>query len=179
MTEQIRSIPVSSTVGASRPAQGIRRGLTGWLRPAARVPYAQLTVLPSLELPRGRMGSEQEARITTDRLFTAAGWTVQDFKVADIHGVRGVVLPEFAVNDGFAFPFADYLLDIDGIAAGVIGPKNQGATLTGMEIRSARYAQCLPASLHVWRRALPFIHGPAEVCAAGETPVHSVGGLMK
>ena len=102
------------------------------------------------------MALEQQARKTIDRLLAAAGWAVQDFKVADIHAARGVALREFALNAGFGF--ADYLLYIDGKAAGVIEAKREGATLTGVEVQSGKYAQGLPASLPAWRRPLPFLY---------------------
>ncbi len=38
----------------------------------------------------------------------------------------------------------------------MIEAKKEGATLTGVEVQSARYAQGLPASLPAWRRPLPF-----------------------
>jgi type I restriction enzyme R subunit len=60
----------------------------------------------------------------------------------------------FPLNPGHGF--ADYLLYIDAKAAGVIEAKKAGATLTGVEVQSARYAQGLPASLPAWRRPLPF-----------------------
>ena len=51
---------------------------------------------------------------------------------------------EFPLATGFGF--ADYLLYVDGKAAGVIEAKKQGATLTGVEVQSGRYAQGLPAA---------------------------------
>jgi type I restriction enzyme R subunit len=102
------------------------------------------------------MTPEVRARQTIDQLLTAAGWAVQDLKAADIHAARGVALREFALNEGYGF--AGYLLYVDGKAAGVIEAKKQGATLTGVEAQSGRYAQALPASLPAWRRPLPFIY---------------------
>jgi type I site-specific restriction endonuclease len=99
---------------------------------------------------------EQRAREAIDRLLAAAGWAVQDFKHADIHAARGVALREFVLDAGQGF--ADYLLYVSGKACGVIEAKKQGATLTGVEIQSARYAQGLPASLPAWRRPLPFVY---------------------
>ena len=87
-------------------------------------------------------------------MLTAAGWSVQDVAQANIHAARGVALREFPLNTGFGF--ADYLLYIDGKAAGVIEAKKEGTTLTGVEIQSARYAKGLPASLPAWRHPLPF-----------------------
>ena len=95
---------------------------------------------------------EQLSRQTIDRLLTAAGWAVQDFKAADLTAARGVALREFELNPGHGT--ADYLLYVDGKAAGIVEAKKQGATLTGVEVLSARYAQGLPASLSAWRRPL-------------------------
>jgi len=41
------------------------------------------------------MNPEERARQSIDRLLTAAGWAVQDFKAADLHAARGVALREF------------------------------------------------------------------------------------
>ena len=100
------------------------------------------------------MTPEQKARVSIDTLLQQAGWHVCNMADANIHGYRGVALREFPLNPGFGF--ADYLLYIDGKAAGVIEAKKEGATLTGVEVQSARYAQGLPASLPAWRRPLPF-----------------------
>ena len=42
--------------------------------------------------------AEQHARIEIDRLLTAAGWSVQTFKQANIHPARGVALREFPLR---------------------------------------------------------------------------------
>ena len=99
---------------------------------------------------------EQHARQTIDQLLTAAGWAVQDFKAANLQAARGVALREFELHPGHGT--ADYLLYVDGRAAGVIEAKRLGATLTGVEAQSARYAQGLPAALPAWRRPLPFLY---------------------
>jgi type I restriction enzyme R subunit len=99
---------------------------------------------------------ERLARRRIDRLLTAAGWAAQDFKAADLAAARGVALREFELNPGHGT--ADYLLYVDGKAAGVMEAKKQGATLTGVEIQSAKYAQGLPASLPARRRPLPFVY---------------------
>jgi type I restriction enzyme R subunit len=102
------------------------------------------------------VSAEQAARQTIDKLLAQAGWAVQHFKQADIHAARGVAIREFVLNEGYGF--ADYLLYVDGKAAGVIEAKKQGATLTGVEIQSSRYAKGLPASLPAWRRPLPYVY---------------------
>lgn len=102
------------------------------------------------------MGSEQQARETIDRLLTQAGWVVADYKDTDIHAACGVALREFVLAGGFGF--ADYLLYVDGKAAGVVEAKKAGATLTGVEAQSGKYSQGLPAVLPAWRRPLPFLY---------------------
>ena len=64
----------------------------------------------------------------------AAGWHVCDVEDANIHAAQGVAIREFPLAEGSGS--ADYLLDIDGRAAGVIEAKKFGATLTGVERRS-------------------------------------------
>ncbi len=102
------------------------------------------------------LAPEQAARQKIDALLGAAGWTVADVAQANILGARGVAVREFPLATGFGF--ADYLLYVDGKAAGIIEAKKLGATLTGVEAQSGRYAQGLPGSLPAWRRPLPFVY---------------------
>jgi len=96
---------------------------------------------------------EQEARQIIDQLLQAAGWVVQDVKAANIHVGRGVALREFPLP---GYVFADYLLYVDGRAAGVIEAKKVGVTLTGVEIQAERYTKGLPPGLPAWHNPLPF-----------------------
>lgn len=91
------------------------------------------------------MTPEAKARKTIDALLEQAGCHVCDMADANILAARGVALREFPLNPGYGF--ADYLLYIDGRAAGVIEAKKVGSTLTGVEVQSARCAKGLPASL--------------------------------
>ena len=54
------------------------------------------------------------------------------------------------------YGFADYLLYVDGNAAGVIEAKKEGVTLTGVETQSDKYTKGLPAGLPGWSNPLPF-----------------------
>ncbi|MBU7574871.1 MAG: DEAD/DEAH box helicase family protein [Hydrogenophaga sp.] len=105
------------------------------------------------------MTPEARARQTIDALLIAAGWHVCSVANANIHAgdgaVKGVAIREFPLNPGHGF--ADYLLYVNGKACGVIEAKKEGATLSGVEGQSARYAQGLPATLPAWRRPLPFV----------------------
>ncbi len=112
---------------------------------------------------------EQQAREEIDRLLAAAGWRLFDLAQANIHAGRGVALREFPLKSGHGV--ADYLLYVDGRAAGVIEAKKKGSTLTGVEIQSGRYAQGLPDALPAWRRPLPFLYESTGV------EIHFTNGL--
>jgi type I restriction enzyme, R subunit len=101
------------------------------------------------------MTPEARARQTIDALLTAAGWHICDVASANIRAATGVAIREFPLDAGFGF--ADYLLYVNGKACGVIEAKKEGATLTGVELQSGRYAQGLPTALPAWRRPLPFV----------------------
>ncbi|OIQ90414.1 type-1 restriction enzyme R protein [mine drainage metagenome] len=96
---------------------------------------------------------EQSARSKIDALLAAAGWAVQDAAAANIHAARGVAIREFPLP---GYGFVDYLLYVDGRAAGVIEAKKEGVTLTGVETQSDKYTKGLPAGLPRWRNPLPF-----------------------
>ncbi len=102
------------------------------------------------------MEPEQQARIEIDRLLEQAGWHVCDADRVNLHAARGVAIREFPLEKGHGY--ADYLLYIDAKAAGVIEAKHQGATLSGVEIQSDKYAKGFPANLPRWRKQLPFAY---------------------
>jgi type I restriction enzyme R subunit len=101
-------------------------------------------------------GPEDKAREQIDRMLVQAGWDVQDVKKAAIYSKQGVAIREFPLKTGFGE--ADYLLYVDGKAAGVIEAKKEGTTLTGVEIQSGRYSKGLPDNLPAWFRPLPFCY---------------------
>lgn len=98
---------------------------------------------------------EREAREKIDALLAAAGWHVCDASIANIHAARGVAIREFPLP---GHGFADYLLYVDGKAAGVIEAKKAGVTLTGVETQADKYTQGLPAGLPRWGNPLPFAY---------------------
>ena len=99
------------------------------------------------------MSSESQARENIDHLLTQSGWHVCDADKANIHASRGVAIREFPLP---GYGFADYLLYVDGKAAGVIEAKKEGVTLTGVETQSDKYTKGLPDGLPRWRDPLPF-----------------------
>jgi len=99
---------------------------------------------------------EDLARQNIDQLLTAAGWIVQDRGAANITAGRGVAIREFPMKKGHGE--ADYLLFVDGAAAGVIEAKRKGETLTGVEIQTAKYSEGVPDDLPAPRRPLPFLY---------------------
>jgi type I restriction enzyme R subunit len=89
-------------------------------------------------------------------LLTAAGWLIQNRDSINIEAGRSIAIREFPLAHGHGF--ADYLLYIDGYAAGVIEAKKAGVPLIGVEIQTARYSQGLPQNLPAPRRPLPFCY---------------------
>lgn len=68
------------------------------------------------------MPNEQAARAGIDRLLTAAGWSVQDYKDYDPGVARGIALRDVSLKDGHR----DDLLLVDGVAVRVIEAKREG-----------------------------------------------------
>ena len=95
---------------------------------------------------------EQEARGVIDEMLDQSGWAVQDLKKANLQAKSGVAIRNFSLKPGHGF--ADYLLYVEGKAAGVIEAKRFGSTLTGVEIQSGKYTAGLPESLPAWYRPL-------------------------
>ena len=103
---------------------------------------------------------EDQAREHIDQALEQAGWKVQDYKSANLHTGRGVVLRNFPLVSGHGF--ADYLLYVDGKAAGIIEAKKEGVTLIGVEVQAEKYSKGLPTDLPASIRPLPFsIKAPA------------------
>jgi len=88
---------------------------------------------------------ERDARAEIDRLLGLARWSVQNVDQADLRAGRGIALREIPLKPGHGK--ADYLLYVDGKAAGVVEAKRAGAKLTGVESQSTRYSDGLPAAL--------------------------------
>lgn len=93
---------------------------------------------------------EQQAREKIDQLLTDAGWVLQDRDVFDRNAALGVVVREFSLPKGSC----DYLLFIDGKAAGVIEAKKAGVTLSSVAEQSAKYMTQLPEHLASWDKFL-------------------------
>ncbi len=67
-----------------------------------------------------------------------------------------VAVREFPLRSGHGT--ADYLLYVDGRAAGVAEAKPEGHTLTGVEAQSGKYGAGLPDNLPYYIRPLPFLY---------------------
>jgi len=102
----------------------------------------------------GRVKPEEFARQEIDRHLKAAGWAVQDRKAVNLHAGPGVAVREFPLASGPV----DYLLYVDGAAAGALEAKPQGYPLASVEVQSKRYSEGLPDALPAYRRPLPFIY---------------------
>ena len=74
----------------------------------------------------------------------------------NVHAAHGVAVREFPLLRGHGT--ADYLLYVDGRAAGVVEAKPEGHTLTGVEVQSGKYGAGLPDNLPRYIRPLPFLY---------------------
>jgi type I restriction enzyme, R subunit len=99
---------------------------------------------------------EGKARKAIDDMLQQAGWKIQDVARVNLGAAQGVAIREFPLKPGYGF--ADYLLYIDGAAAGVIEAKKEGTTLTGVEIQARRYSEGLPERLPAHVRPLPLCY---------------------
>lgn len=95
---------------------------------------------------------EQLAREKIDHLLGEAGWVVQDRENLNINASLGVAVCEFPLPAGFC----DYMLFIDGKAAGVIEAKKTGVTLSGVADQSEKYMATLPEHLARWDDVLVY-----------------------
>jgi len=102
------------------------------------------------------MPPEQEARTQIDKLLAAAGWVIQDREAANLHASLGVAIREYPLKRGHGF--ADYLLYVDGQAAGVVEAKRTGTPLIAVEFQTAKYSQGLPDEIPAYRRPMPFCY---------------------
>jgi type I restriction enzyme, R subunit len=100
------------------------------------------------------MTPEEQARQQIDRLLSQAGWTVQSMGELNLHASLGVAVREFHLTTGFA----DYMLFVDGKAAGVIEAKAVGATLSGVAGQAQNYAEGLPPAIPHVGSPLPFVY---------------------
>jgi len=100
--------------------------------------------------------AENAARLQIDAMLQSAGWILQDPKDINVQAGRGVVIRYFRLKHPFGE--ADYVLFIDGIAAGIVEAKPEGTTLTGVEAQTDKYSKGLPDSLPAYLRPLPFLY---------------------
>jgi type I restriction enzyme, R subunit len=89
-------------------------------------------------------------------MLTSSGWVVQVRAAANLGVGRGVAIREFEMRRGHGT--VDYMLFVDRHAVGILEAKPEGASLTGVEVQSAKYTAGLPDDLSAPRRPLPFAY---------------------
>ena len=102
------------------------------------------------------MTPEEKARQTIDGLLEQAAWIVQDRDQANIDAGPGVAIREFSLGHGYGE--ADYLLFVNGQAAGAIEAKKEGSTLIGFERQTQKYSEGIPEAIPAPIRPLPFCY---------------------
>ena len=94
----------------------------------------------------------QQARVAIDQLLSAAGWAVQDVKVAYVHAARGAALRGFElnrclVNHGTTRSFDPHVLQATGCKFGEPTAMSQGRAATFEVARSSeRLSTARPGS---------------------------------
>jgi type I restriction enzyme R subunit len=99
---------------------------------------------------------EADAREKIDKMLLQCGWAVQDKNRVNLGTGLGVAVREVPMKSGHGT--ADYLLFVNGKAAGVIEAKAVGTTLTGVERQSEKYSTGLPDMYSAWIKPLPFLY---------------------
>ena len=99
---------------------------------------------------------EERARDRIDSALAEAGWIIQDRDAMNLAAGRGVAVSEFRMAPGHGF--ADYMLFVDGRAAGVLEAKPVGYTLSSVEAQADQYAAGLPGGLNPPVSHLPFLY---------------------
>ena len=102
------------------------------------------------------MTPEEQARVKIDSLLEQAGWAVQDAAAINLYASTGVAVREFSLKPGHGA--ADYLLFVNQKAAGVVEPKPEGFSLTGVEVQSEKYSAGPLDNLPAHQRPLPFLY---------------------
>lgn len=99
-----------------------------------------------------------------EHLLQSAGWSVQHHVGADLNPPLGVAVCDFPLARGYGG--VDYLLCIEGRAAGLVEIGGEYGPLTGVPILSEKYSRGLPFSLRLFVRPLPFLYQSqgANIC---------------
>jgi type I restriction enzyme R subunit len=95
---------------------------------------------------------EELARVNIDKQLTGCGWVTQDMAGLNRYAGLGVAVREFPLAPGEA----DYLLFVDGKAAGVVEAKPEGTTLSGVAEQAGHYVVGLPQNIPHVTLPLPF-----------------------
>ncbi len=94
---------------------------------------------------------EDQAREHIDQALEQAGWKVSGLKSSRREGCSP---QKFPPESGHGF--VDYLLYLDGKAAGVVEAKKEGFPLIGVEVEAKKYSKGLPTDLPALSDHCPF-----------------------
>lgn len=100
------------------------------------------------------MSPEEKARKQIDAQLEAAGWNVQSRDELNLFASLGVAVRELQSQGGPA----DYVLFVQGKAAGIVEAKKEGETLSHVAEQSARYSHAKKWIPQRWADPLPFTY---------------------
>ena len=98
------------------------------------------------------MEPEEEARKDIDKMLSASGWILQDYKDLNLGAGLGVAVREYPLSKDAS----DYALFIDRMPVGVVEAKPKGWTLTGVTNQSDGYLEGLHLKFPNAPRKPPF-----------------------
>lgn len=91
-----------------------------------------------------------------ESLLKTADWSIQDHVEIDFKKSLGVAVRDFPLAR--AYGKVDYLLFLEGKAAGLIALQTEDKPLDGVPIDSEKYSRGLPFTLRLFTRPLPFLY---------------------
>lgn len=105
------------------------------------------------------MEPEEEARKDIDKMLTASGWILQDYKDLNLGAGQGIAVREYPLSKDAS----DYALFIDRVPVGVVEAKPKGWTLRGVTSQSAGYLEGLYEKFSNSPRKPPFSYESTSI----------------
>ena len=99
---------------------------------------------------------EAKARVEIDRQLETAGWVLQHRDEMNLAASDAIAVREFKLHQGHGY--VDYMLFLDGKAAGVCEAKPAGFPVRSVEVQAKKYVEGLPQELVAPYTPLPFAY---------------------
>ncbi len=110
------------------------------------------------------MNDTAQNRKDIEQQLRSAGWMIQNPENPDLHQSLGVAVRNFPLARDYGA--IDYLLHLEGKAAGLIEVVPENTPLSGVPVLAEKYSRGLPFTLRLFIRPLPFLYqgNGTDVC---------------